>query len=174
MPLLRELPPLVLVFLGSTTGNFNPHELGDFLERVSGALAVGDHFLLGIDLVKDVRTLEAAYNDRAGVTAEFTRNLFARMNRDLGTRLDLEAIEHVAHYNDRLDRIEIFARFTREAVIALPELGRRFRMAPGGMIMTEINPKFRPDQMAGTPARYPLDTVQTLTDPSKASAPPPI
>src|SRR5439155_662164 len=83
-----------------------PQELGDFLERVSAALAVGDHFLLGIDLVKDVRTLEAAYNDRAGVTAAFTRNLFARMNRELGTQLDLEAIEHVAHYNDRLDRIE--------------------------------------------------------------------
>src|SRR5207249_11320465 len=142
LPLLRELSPVMLVFLGSTIGNFNPQELGDFLERVSAALAVGDHFLLGIDLVKDVRTLEAAYNDRAGVTAAFTRNLFARMNRELGTRLDLEAIEHVAHYNDRLDRIEIFARFTREAVIALPELGRRFRTAPRQMTMTETSPQF--------------------------------
>jgi len=170
LPLLRELSPVMLVFLGSTIGNFNPQELGDFLERVSAALAVGDHFLLGIDLVKDVRTLEAAYNDRAGVTAAFTRNLFARMNRELGTRLDLEAIEHVAHYNDRLDRIEIFARFTREAVIALPELGRRFRMAPGEMIMTEISRKFRADEMAATAARYALDTVQTFTDPNKAFA----
>ena len=170
LPLLRELSPVMLVFLGSTIGNFNPQELGDFLERVSAALAVGDHFLLGIDLVKDVRTLEAAYNDRAGVTAAFTRNLFARMNRELGTQLDLEAIEHVAHYNDRLDRIEIFARFTREAVIALPELGRRFRMAPGEMIMTEISRKFRADEMAATAARYALDTVQTFTDPNKAFA----
>ncbi len=168
LPLLRELSPVMLVFLGSTIGNFNPQELGDFLERVSAALAVGDHFLLGIDLVKDVRTLEAAYNDRAGVTAEFTRNLFARMNRELGTRLDLDAIEHVAHYNDRLDRIEIFARFMREAVIELRDLGRRFRIAPGEMIMTEISRKFRADEMAATVARYGLETVRTFTDPTKA------
>ena len=170
LPLLRELSPLVLAFLGSTIGNFNPEELGDFLERVSAALTVGDHFLLGMDLVKDVRTLEAAYNDRAGVTAEFTRNLFARMNRELGTRLDLDAIEHVAHYNDRLDRIEIFARFMREAVIELRDLGRRFRIAPGEMIMTEISRKFRADEMAATVARYGLETVRTFTDPTKAFA----
>src|SRR5213079_3555881 len=99
----------MLVFLGSTIGNLNPQEMSDFLDRVSASLTPGDHFLVGIDLVKNVRTLEAAYNDRAGVSAAFTRNLFARMNRELGTRLDLEAIEHVAHYNQTLDRIEIFA-----------------------------------------------------------------
>src|SRR5207244_6811069 len=128
-PLLRDLSPLVLVFLGSTIGNLNPQETADFLDRVSAALSPGDHFLVGIDLVKDLRTLEAAYNDRAGWSEAFTKNLFARMNRELGTRLDLGAIEHVAYYDGQLDRIEIFARFAREQAIELPELGRRFRIA---------------------------------------------
>jgi len=141
-PLLRDLSPLVLVFLGSTIGNFNPQELRGFLDRVSANLSTGDHVLLGIDLVKDVRTLEAAYNDAAGWSAAFTKNLFARMNRELGQRLDLDAIEHVAYYDGMLDRIEIYARFAREQVIGFPELGRRFRIARGEMILTEISRKF--------------------------------
>src|SRR5206468_10683698 len=172
LPLLRELSPLVLAFLGSTIGNFNPEELGDFLERVSAALAVGDHFLLGMDLVKDARTLEAAYNDRAGVTAQFTRNYFARMNRELGTRLPLEAIEHVAYYNQGRDRIEIFARFTREATVDVRDLGRRFRIAPGEMILMEISRKFQVDEMAAHAARFGLVAVRHLTDPNRALAMP--
>src|SRR5581483_9918767 len=98
----------------------------------------------------------------------FTKNFFARMNRELGTRLDVGAIEHVAYYNGRLDRIEIYARFTREAVIALPDLGRRFRIAPGEMILTEISRKFRIDEMAANAARYGLELVRTFTEPTKA------
>src|SRR5262245_28913502 len=169
-PLLRDLSPLVLVFLGSTIGNLNPQETADFLDRVSASLSPGDHFLVGIDLVKDVRTLEAAYNDAAGWSAAFTKNLFARMNRELGTRLDLDAIEHVAYYDDPLDRIAIFARFAREQVIALPELGRRFRVARGEMILTEISRKFQVDEVAANCARFGLEAVRTFSDPTKAFA----
>src|SRR6185436_7190600 len=119
-PLLRELSPLCLLFLGSTIGNLNPQETTDFLDRVSAGLSPGDHFLVGVDLVKDVRTLEAAYNDAAGWSAAFTRNFFARMNRELGTALDTSAIEHVAYYNGLFDRIEIYARFRRAQVVDLP------------------------------------------------------
>jgi iron(II)-dependent oxidoreductase len=169
-PRLRALSPLVLLFLGSTIGNLNPEETATFLDAVSAGLSPGDHFLLGIDLVKDVRTLEAAYNDAAGWSAAFTKNLFARMNRDLGTRLDLGAIEHVAYYDQQLDRIEIFARFTREQVIELPELGRRFRIAPGEMILTEISRKFQVDEVAANAARFGLETARVFTDPTKAFA----
>jgi iron(II)-dependent oxidoreductase len=169
-PLLRELSPLMLVFLGSTIGNLNPEETADFLDRVSANLSPGDHFLLGIDLVKDVRTLEAAYNDAAGWSAAFTKNLFARMNRELGTRLDLDAIEHVAYYDGHLDRIEIYARFVREAVVALPDLGRRFRIAPGEMILTEISRKFQVDEVAANAARFGLELVRAFTDPAKLFA----
>ena len=167
-PLLRDLSPLLLVFLGSTIGNLNPQETGDFLDRVSANLTAGDHFLLGIDLVKDVRTLEAAYNDASGWSAAFTKNFFARMNRELGTALDLDDVEHVAYYAAQLDRIEIYARFRRPAVIDLPETGRRFRIAPGEMVMTEISRKFEVDEMAATAARFGFELVRSFTDPHRA------
>ncbi|HTD25690.1 MAG TPA: L-histidine N(alpha)-methyltransferase, partial [Candidatus Elarobacter sp.] len=157
-------------FLGSTIGNLNPQETTDFLDRVSAALSPGDHFLVGIDLVKDVRTLEAAYNDRARWSEAFTKNLFARMNRELGTRLELDAIEHVAYYNGQLDRIEIFARFRREQVIELPDLGRRFRIGRGEMVLTEISRKFQVDEMAANAARFGFETVSVFSDPTKAFA----
>jgi iron(II)-dependent oxidoreductase len=166
-PLLREVSPLVLVFLGSTIGNLNPDETADFLDRVSASLAPGDHLLLGIDLVKDVRTLEAAYNDAAGWSAAFTRNLFARMNRELDTGLDLSAIEHVAYYNQRYDRIEIYARFTREQELRVPEVGRRFRLAAGEMILTEISRKFQADEVIANAARFGFESVRTFTDPAR-------
>jgi iron(II)-dependent oxidoreductase len=169
-PLLHDLSPLMLVFLGSTIGNLNPQEMTDFLDRVSAALGAGDHFLVGVDLVKDVGTLEAAYNDRAGWSEAFTRNLFARMNRELGTAFDLDAIEHVAYYNERLDRIEIFARFRRETTVVLPQVGRRFRIARGEMILTEISRKFQTDEMAAQAARFGFETVRVFTDPTKAFA----
>jgi iron(II)-dependent oxidoreductase len=169
-PLLRDLSPLVLVFLGSTIGNFNPQEMSGFLDRISANLSAGDHLLLGIDLVKDVRTLEAAYNDDAGWSAAFTKNLFARMNRELGQRLDLGAIEHVAYYDGLLDRIEIYARFVREQTIAFPELGRRFRIAKGEMILTEISRKFEVDEMAACAARFGLENVRAFVDSTKAFA----
>jgi iron(II)-dependent oxidoreductase len=163
-PLLRDLSPLLLIFLGSTIGNLNPEETSDFLDRVSASLSPGDYFLLGIDLKKDVRALERAYNDAAGFSAAFTRNLFRRMNRELGTHLDLEHIEHVAYYNSKLDRIEIFARFKREAVIELGERGRSFRIAPGEMILTEISRKFQIDEVVANTSRFGFEAARSYTD----------
>jgi gamma-glutamyl hercynylcysteine S-oxide synthase len=151
---IGEHSPLTLAFLGSTLGNLDDPELDGFLKRVAAALSPGDHFLVGVDLVKDTAILEAAYNDSAGVTAEFTRNLFARMNRELGTSLDLSQIEHVAYYNPRKERIDIFARFQKEALIELASLGRHFRIAAGEMVQTEISRKFREEDVARRFARH--------------------
>jgi iron(II)-dependent oxidoreductase len=164
MPWLASLSPLVLAFLGSTIGNFDDAEMDEFLARVADNLQPGDHLLLGIDLVKDVATLEAAYDDGAGVTAQFTRNLFARMNRDLGTRLDLDAIEHVAHYNERKERVDIFARFKSEQMLTLPGLGDGFRLAGGELVQTEISRKFRAPEMALRAGRHGFGWVHTFTD----------
>jgi L-histidine N-alpha-methyltransferase len=161
---LHEFSPLVLLFLGSSLGNFDRVETAAFLERIASALQPGDHLLLGLDLVKDGATLEAAYNDAAGDSAAFTRNLFARMNRDLGTRLDLDAIQHVAYWNEGRERIEIFARFLRAMTIELPELERRFRLAEGEMVLTEVSRKFRLAEMTAVRARHGFDTVATYTD----------
>ncbi|HEY7462061.1 MAG TPA: ergothioneine biosynthesis protein EgtB [Gemmatimonadota bacterium] len=164
LALLARRFPMLLVFLGSTVGNFNARELERFLERVSATLAPGDGFLLGIDRVKEPRVLEAAYNDAAGWSAAFTRNLFARMNRELGTELPLEDVRHVAFYNDRLERIEIYARFEREAVLDLPSIGRRFRLAAGEMVLTEISSKFRIEKMRVSVARHGFDLARAFTD----------
>src|SRR5262249_29627470 len=156
---LCEFSPLVLVFLGSSLGNFDRSETAAFLERVADGLSAGDHLLLGLDLVKDPAVLEAAYNDAAGVSAAFTRNLFARMNRELGPRLDLDAIQHVAYWNESRERIDIFARFTRPAVIELPELDRSFRLAAGEMVLTEVSRKFRIPEMTAAAARHGFEAV---------------
>src|SRR5262249_25404297 len=100
----------------------------------------------------------------------FTTNLFARMNRDLGTALPLDGIEHVAHYNDARERIEIYARFHRETHLALPALGRRYRIAPGETILVEISRKFSIDGMTAPARRHGLAIVRAFTDPTRAFA----
>ncbi len=169
-PALATLSPLTLLFLGSSVGNLNPAELDEFLARLTANLSGGDHVLLGIDLVKSAAVLEAAYDDAAGWTAAFTQNLFARMNRELGTALHLNAIEHVAYWNPTLSRIEIYARFRREMVIDLSEWGQRFRIARGEMVLVEISRKFEVDAMAAVTARHDLDRIETFTDPARAFA----
>lgn len=159
-----RISPKALLFLGSTIGNMNPSEMEGFLERVAGALAPGDAFLLGADLVKDAAVLEAAYNDAAGYTAAFTKNLFARMNRELGTRIPLAAVEHVAYWNADLERIEIFARFTQEVELEIPSLQRRLRIAAGEMVNTEISRKFHVERLAGDVARFGFRLVRSFTD----------
>ncbi|HET9581243.1 MAG TPA: ergothioneine biosynthesis protein EgtB [Gemmatimonadota bacterium] len=164
LDLIEGRSPLCLVFLGSTIGNFNPEETDAFLTRLRDALSPGDRLLLGVDLVKPVEELEAAYNDAAGVSREFTRNLFQRMNRDLGTAIPLEAIDHVAYWNDRLERIEIYAQARRAVNVELASIQRRFRIAAGEMVLTEISRKYRLDGVESDFARFGFKLEQSFTD----------
>jgi iron(II)-dependent oxidoreductase len=161
LPGLRAHSPLTLCFLGSSLGNLDRAEQDEFFAAVADALATGDHLLLGLDLVKDARVLDAAYNDAAGTTARFTRNLFARMNRELGTALDLDAIEHVAWFDPARERVEIHARFTRPATIHVADHARTFRLAAGELVRTEVSAKFRVPTMTTLGARHGLDVVRT-------------
>jgi iron(II)-dependent oxidoreductase len=167
MPALRDLSPLTLVFLGSSVGNFNEEELDEFLTLLSSNLSDGDRFLLGIDLVKETSLLEAAYNDAAGWSAQFTLNLFARMNRELGTTLDVGAIEHVANWNGEKSRIDIWARFLRDQVVDLPEWGQRFTVDAGEKVLVEISRKFRVEDMTRVAARHGFELDETFTDPAQ-------
>jgi iron(II)-dependent oxidoreductase len=144
LPVLRQVSPMVVAFLGSSLGNLGRYEQDDFLGLVAAHLAPGDFFLVGLDFAKDAATLEAAYDDAAGVTAAFTRNLFVRMNRELGTQFPVESIEHIALYNQTLERIEIYAELGCETIVELPALGRRFRVGRGERIRTELSYKYRP------------------------------
>ncbi len=141
-PLFRAHTPCMGMFLGSTIGNFSHAESLAFWTQVAGHLAPGDFFLLGVDLVKDRAVLEAAYNDAAGVTARFTTNLFTRMNRELGSGVDVTAVEHVARYNATWQRIEIFARFRRPQTVRVAPLDLAFTLNAGDLVMTEISRKF--------------------------------
>ncbi len=164
LDLIETRSPLCLVFLGSTIGNFNPQETDAFLARLARRLRSEDQVLLGVDLVKPVEELEAAYNDAAGVSREFTRNLFRRMNRELGTEVPVDSIEHVAYWNDRLERIEIYARFERTVRIELPSIRRSFRIATGEMILTEISRKYRPEAVESDFARFGFGLERAFSD----------
>lgn len=162
---IADVGPACVLLLGSSLGNLDESATDALFANLAEALAPGSHFLLGVDLAKDAARLQHAYDDAAGVTASFTRNLFARMNRELGTRLPLAAIEHVARWNERAGQIEIDARFTRAADIHLPELARSFHIAAGETIRTEISRKFEIDALAGVAASHELRLRERFVDP---------
>lgn len=161
---LRQLSPQIVVFLGSTIGNFNEAESTAFWQSVAGHLPPGDFFLLGVDLVKDVRILEAAYNDAAGVTAQFTKNYAARLNRELGSQIDLSQIEHVAIWNPQLERMEISLRFCTPQEIYIEPIRQTFRIESGEEVLIEISRKFRLSELTSEFGRFGFEVRRTFTD----------
>src|SRR6266480_3654966 len=112
--------PRLVAFLGGTVGNLLPDQRAAFLASVRARLGPGDAFLLGTDLVKDPGVLHAAYDDAAGVTAAFNKNVLAVLNARLGANFDLEAFEHVALWDAREEWIEMRLRSLEPQVVALP------------------------------------------------------
>jgi len=163
-PLIRCASPALVIFLGSTIGNFTPTEEDLFWSEISEHMQSGDHFLLGVDLIKDIDTLEAAYNDKKGVTAQFTKNYFVRMNRELGTAVDLDQIAHVACYNPAREQMEIYIEFLSDQTITLPHRQQSFSFARGERIMLEISRKFRLSEVAAKLSNYGLQSVRTYTE----------
>lgn len=163
-PLIAPRVPAMVLFLGSTIGNFAHAESYAFWDALAAATPPGNFFLVGIDLVKDPAVLEAAYNDSAGVTARFTKNLFERMNRELDAGLDLDAIEHEARYNAEWQRIEIFARFTKAQTLYLAPLNRTLQVEAGARILTEISRKFVLEHVEEFVRCFDFEVVTTFTD----------
>jgi L-histidine N-alpha-methyltransferase len=135
--------PRLVAFLGSTIGNMVPAERAAFLRRVRASLRPGDSFLLGTDLVKDVRVLVAAYDDSAGVTAAFNKNVLAVLNAELGADFDLDAFEHVAVWDPANEWIEMRLRSTAQQRARVRDLGLDVRFAAGEEMRTEVSAKFR-------------------------------
>jgi iron(II)-dependent oxidoreductase len=169
-PKFHKFSPATVAFLGSSIGNLADPQLKAFLEMLERNLYPGDCFLLGIDLVKEASVLEAAYDDAAGVTAEFTRNLFHRMNRELGTKLQVDEIEHIARWNDQHEQIEISARFPQATEIRLPSIGQEFSIEAGECIRTEISRKFHIEAMLQRLEDHGLSRVEVFTDPQEQFA----
>jgi L-histidine N-alpha-methyltransferase len=156
--------PLMVLFLGSTIGNFNQDESLRFWKRIAANLQPGDYFLLGADLVKDRGVLESAYNDSAGITAQFTTNLFGRMNRELDAGVDVSEVEHVARYNDEWQRIEIFARFHTTQAIRIGPLDLQVVVEAGEQVMVEISRKFVVNHLATYLSVFGFEVQRVFTD----------
>ncbi len=147
---LGRLPrrgPRLVAFLGSTIGNFGPAARATLLAGLHAGLGDGDRFLLGVDLVKDRATLEAAYDDAAGVTAEFNRNLLHVLNRELGADFPVDAFEHVAFYDQGSARVEMHLRAGHALRVTFPSLGLEVAFAVGETLHTEISCKFTRPQV---------------------------
>jgi dimethylhistidine N-methyltransferase len=140
--------PKLVVFLGSSLGNFEPAEAVDLLRHVAATLGPGDRFLLGTDLDKDAATLEAAYDDAEGVTARFNRNLLARINRELGGEFDLERFAHRALYRADRRRVEMHLVSLGAQAVRIPGAGVTARFADGESIHTENSHKYTPADLA--------------------------
>ena len=134
--------PRLFAFLGGTIGNFHPPERVAFLAALRELMGPDDRLLLGTDLVKDVATLEAAYDDAAGVTAEFNRNALRVLNRELDADFPPDRFEHVAFFDPDESWIEMRLRSLDERVVAVRGAGIEVELAAGEDIRTEISTKF--------------------------------
>jgi L-histidine N-alpha-methyltransferase len=166
-----ELAPLpgapgsrMVAFLGSTIGNLTPEPRAAFLGRLHRATDPGDWFLLGADLVKDVDRLVQAYDDSAGVTAAFNKNVLEVLSRELDADLDPDDFDHVARYDTDLDRIEMRLRARRELVVPVRRLGLEWRIAAGEEILTETSAKFRLEGLRAELDEAGFRVVTTWTD----------
>jgi len=156
--------PRLVAFLGGTIGNLDPAGRRAFLGSVAELLGDDDHLLLGTDLVKDRATLEAAYDDEAGVTAEFNRNVLHVLNRELGANFDPSAFHHVAAFDAENEWIEMRLRAREEQEVRLPAIGLTVRFAAGEEMRTEISAKFTRERVAAELAAAGLALAAWHTD----------
>ncbi|MGZ4693437.1 MAG: L-histidine N(alpha)-methyltransferase [Acidimicrobiales bacterium] len=156
----------MVAFLGSTIGNFTPGERARFFTDLVGGLHPGDSLLLGTDLVKDVDRLEAAYDDAAGVTAEFNLNVLRVMNRELQADFDLGQFAHLARYDRDEEWIEMRLRSLADQTVHIRALDLEVDFARGEEVRTEISAKFRRPGVEAELAEAGLQVVRWMTDPA--------
>jgi L-histidine N-alpha-methyltransferase len=156
----------LVAFLGSTIGNLAPEPRAQFLTDLATTLAPGDALLLGTDLVKDVDRLVAAYDDAAGVTAAFNRNVLAVLDRELDADFDPDAFDHVAVWNADAEWIEMRLRSQRAQTVHVRALGLDVEFATGEELRTEISAKFRRDRVEQELAAAGLHLTEWWTDPA--------
>jgi L-histidine Nalpha-methyltransferase len=138
---------MLLLFLGSTIGNFEKSGALDFLKSVRAAMRAGDHLLIGADLVKPVQAMLAAYDDALGITAAFNRNLLARINRELGSDFDLGGFDHEVRWCEHEQRIEMHLRARYAHTVHIPGAGIDVSFSSGETIWTESSHKYTVDRL---------------------------
>lgn len=164
---LTEIPQggrRLFVFLGSTIGNLTPGPRAEFLAALSAQMRPGDSLLLGTDLVKDTERLVRAYDDAAGVTAAFNRNVLAVVNRELDADFDIDAYQHVARWNATEERIEMWLRSDRRQRVRVGALELTVDFDAGEEMLTEVSCKFHSDKVTGELAAAGLRRTRWWTD----------
>ncbi|MEV0093946.1 L-histidine N(alpha)-methyltransferase [Streptomyces sp. NPDC050738] len=156
--------PRLVVFLGGTVGNLLPAERAAFLHAVRGLLVPGDSLLLGTDLVKDEDVLVAAYDDAAGVTAEFNKNVLAVIDRELGADFDASDFDHVARWDRGHEWIEMRLRARSALTVKIPELDLVVQFEKGEELRTEVSAKFRQEGVRTELAAAGLELREWWTD----------
>jgi L-histidine Nalpha-methyltransferase len=162
----RAEGPQLVAFLGSTIGNMAPADRAKFLARIRDGLRPGDALLLGTDLVKDPAVLVAAYDDAAGVTAAFNKNVLSVLNSELGANFDLGAFEHIAIWDPDEEWIEMRLRSAASQEVRIPAIGLTAKFAIGEEMRTELCAKFRQSGVAAELAAAGLSMRSWWTDPA--------
>ena len=157
----------MIVFLGSSIGNFNDSECDRLIEQVTAALNPGDYFLLGIDLQKPLEILNAAYNDAHGVTAAFNLNMLQHLNHRFQGNFDLSLFKHQAIYNQIDNQIEMYLISQQAQSVTLENLHLTIELAKGEAILTEISRKFNLEHMRSYLGDRLLKLIQSYTDPQQ-------
>jgi len=176
-PIHIHRPPhtrILALYIGSSIGNFSPAEARAILCKLRTQLQPGDALLLGTDLApgpsKSIATLLAAYDDAAGVTAAFNRNILARLNRELDADFDLARFVHAARWNPTHSRIEMHLESTRAQSVHIPASSLTLHFTPGETIHTENSYKFTPTSIASLLADSHFTPTRTFTDPANLFA----
>jgi len=157
----------LVAFLGGTLGNLDDTVGPTFLASVNNEMASGDHFLLGVQFITDVNRLEAAYNDSAGVTAEFNKNMIPVMQEVVGADFDPDAFDHVARYNPDQSRIESFLRSKKDQTVTLEDLDLTLSLEEGEEIRTEISRKYDRGGTERILAKAGFEFVEWYADPDE-------
>ena len=154
----------LIIFLGSSIGNFNAEECDRFIKKVTTALNSGDYFLLGIDLQKPIEILEAAYNDRQNVTAAFNLNMLQHLNNRFQGNFDLNLFKHKAVYNIEQNQVEMYLINQVEQLVNLKSLNLNIQLNKQEAILTEISRKFSLKQIKQYLTKNNLNLIKTYTD----------
>ncbi|MEA2148007.1 MAG: L-histidine Nalpha-methyltransferase [Solirubrobacteraceae bacterium] len=165
---LADVPgggPRIVALLGGTIGNLKPADRAPFLRSIRELLGPDDRFLLGTDLVKDTAVLEAAYNDAAGVSAAFNRNVLNVLNRELGADFELDAFAHVAFFDRDASWIDIRLRSRRDQRVSIPGAGIEVDLREGEDIRTEVSAKFTLEALARELREAGMELERFFTDP---------
>ena len=154
----------LILFLGSTVGNFNEGVWQDLLGNITAQMLSSDYLLIGFDMLKDPQVIEAAYADSQGVTKAFNLNLLQRINDELGANFDLNCFEHHSFYNPYLQRAESYLLSERSQIVTIKELGISVSFYAWEAIHTEISRKFAPHEIANAAEANNCTIANTFTD----------